>query len=281
VVTAPSSALQPHRQANQPEARALKFAQASKIWLQGWHADRRLSHSDRTLCTQIYLHFNQTHFEKTGELLAWPGWTSLMAKTGLSKTSVFRRLRNLERLGAFGVEHGCYNHETKRRAGNRYHAKKPTKVALAQPWDQGCISVLDQGCTGATRLGDRDSVNLSKKEESKVSSVQPRKEEKERGLPRPSAKEEQKAKPSNSPSLPSSAQDSFVPRAPAPGDVPRTADDEKFIQYDTPEADLAERFMHRATGRPFLRFGRLRGFYLHRSEWEATKALAAAEGAGS
>ena len=69
-----------------------------------------------------------------------------------------------------------------------------------------------------------------------------------------------------------------VPRAAAPGDVPR--EDEAFIEYDTPPADLAERYMRRATGKPFQRYGRARGFYLARSELDSILALAAAEGAG-
>ena len=69
-----------------------------------------------------------------------------------------------------------------------------------------------------------------------------------------------------------------VPRAAAPGDVPR--EDEAFIEYDTPPADLAERYMRRAIGKPFQRYGRARGFYLARSELDSILALAAAEGAG-
>ena len=170
LTTAPSSAeilqFEPNQPANRPEhnARALKFAQASKTWLQQWHEDRRLSQSEKTVCTQIYLHFNMIRFEKSGKLVAWPSWATLMARTGLGKTSVFRRLRNLERFGALQIEHGRYNQETKKRIGNLYRARE-SKVASAQPSkeDQGCISVPNQGCTSATRLGDRDSVNISKR----------------------------------------------------------------------------------------------------------------------
>jgi DNA-binding transcriptional regulator YhcF (GntR family) len=69
-----------------------------------------------------------------------------------------------------------------------------------------------------------------------------------------------------------------VPRVAAPGDVARGSD-EVLIPFDTPNADLAERFMARAIGKPFIRSGRSRGFYLARSELDSILAFAAAEGA--
>jgi hypothetical protein len=96
------------------------------------------------------------------------------------------------------------------------------------------------------------------------------------------------APPDNQPSgFPSHTEDvpraaappGVVPRAAVPGDVPPGADDE-LVLYDTPRSDLAERFMHRAIGKPFLRYGRARGFYLAKSEWQAIEALAAADGGG-
>jgi hypothetical protein len=101
----------------------LKFIQASKTWLQQWHEDSRLNHSERTLCTLIFLHFNAQRFERTGELVAWPGWKTLMAGGRLSKASVYRGLKKLERLGALQIEHGRYNPQTKKRANNYYKAR--------------------------------------------------------------------------------------------------------------------------------------------------------------
>jgi hypothetical protein len=101
----------------------LKFIQASKTWLQQWHEDSRLNHSERTLCTLIFLHFNAQRFERTGELVAWPGWKTLMVKGRLSKASVSRGLKKLERLGPLKIEHGRYNYQTKKRAKNHYYAR--------------------------------------------------------------------------------------------------------------------------------------------------------------
>src|SRR5262245_26124372 len=78
---------------------------------------------------------------------------------------------------------------------------------------------------------------------------------------------------------PSPSKNGNVPRAAAPGEVPPA--DDVLIEYDTPDADLAARYMGRALGKPFLRYGRARGIYLSRAEHDAIKALAAAEGAAS
>ena len=86
----------------------------------------------------------------------------------------------------------------------------------------------------------------------------------------------QAARPSEDSPLPFPIQNpEGVPRAAAPGGVPR-GPDEVLIVYDTPQADLAERF-YRAKRKPFPRYGRAQGFYLPKAEWEAM--LAAAEGA--
>ena len=90
LTTAPSSAdilqFDPNQPANRPEhnARGLKFAQVSKAWLLQWQADDRLTHADQALVTQIYAHFNWTHFEKTGELLAWPSWETIAAEASVT-----------------------------------------------------------------------------------------------------------------------------------------------------------------------------------------------------
>jgi hypothetical protein len=260
------------------KARTLTFAQASKTWLQGWHADGRLSHGDKTFATQIYLHFNQAHFEQTGELLAWPGWAVLMAKTGLCKTSVFRRLRHLEQLGAFEVEHGRYNPEAKKRITNRYRAKDPTKVAL----DATLPKVAFQSSTkvafesqskvalAATRRSERKEVNLEEKEKQDckvgLSRKEVNKQEPNEGLP-----------PSKVPSSFPSKTD--TESAAAPGGIPPGGSpDSEFVKYDTPKWDQIERFGHRATGKVFMRYGRVEGTWILKRDLKAIEALAASNG---
>jgi hypothetical protein len=105
----------------QPES----FVQAAEAWLDKWHEDPRLSQSDKNLCTRLYRHFNRARFERTGELLAWPGWATLMAQAGLSKMSVFRGLRRLEKLGGLKILHGGRDAKTGWKLPNQYLAIIP------------------------------------------------------------------------------------------------------------------------------------------------------------
>ena len=85
LTTAPSSAeilqFEPNQSANRPEhnARALKSPRPARHGCCNG-ADDRLTHADQALVTQIYAHFNWTHFEKSGELLAWPSWETIAAE---------------------------------------------------------------------------------------------------------------------------------------------------------------------------------------------------------
>jgi hypothetical protein len=189
---------------NRPEPEPVGFAQARDAWLSRWHSDRRLTHSERVICSRMHQYFNREHFERTaGDLLAWPSWQTLMDETGLSKTSVYERVRNLERLRAFEVEHGRYDDKTKKRAGNRYFVKK-SKVHSAEPCrgDQGSPSRTNQGSPSRTRLSESHSVNIKKEEDSKI------------GLPRgPKAAPEKESKPSST--------DSPLPSLQPACDVPR------------------------------------------------------------
>jgi hypothetical protein len=132
------------------------FAQAREAWLRRWHEDARLTHADRAVVTQVFLHFNTRHFERTGELLAWPGWETVATEGRLSKASVFRGFRRLEQLGALAIEHGRYNHGTKKRAGNIYRGF-PDQGFRVRP---SKVSNRDKArFQGETRLVDRDSTN--------------------------------------------------------------------------------------------------------------------------
>jgi hypothetical protein len=167
-----------------PDPEPAGFAQARDAWLSRCLADRRFPHSAKTLCARVSLYFNSDHFKKTGgDLLAWPKWETLVAETGLSKRSIARLLKHLERLGAFEVEHGRYDHKTKKRARNRYLVRK-SKVTLVTP---------DQGDSGGTRLYEStDSMNLKKEKE----------EDSKIGLPRGPKAPEKESKPSADSSKP-------------------------------------------------------------------------------
>ena len=101
------------------------FWQARDSWRDHWQADSQLTHADRTVVTQMFRHFNRKHYERTYELQAFPKWETMGKAGHLSKATIFRALRKLERLGALEIEHGRYNHETKKRARNVYRVVRP------------------------------------------------------------------------------------------------------------------------------------------------------------
>jgi hypothetical protein len=191
----------------------LTFAQARDAWLARWQEQDQLTHADRALVTQVYRHFNRVHFEKTGgELLAWPAWKTIAARARLSKSSVFRGFRKLERLGALEIKHGRYNHQTKRRAGNIYRAidqgfiLRPTKVSNRdRPRFQDETRLFD-----SDSLNKNDSLNLKKEEQ----------QERKVGFPREASKQKGNEDFPPSLSLPSS---SLMNSAAAPEEVPRVA----------------------------------------------------------
>ena len=83
--------------------------------------DLPLTNAEFRFATEFCVYFSKQHFEVTGELIAWPSWTTLISKTGLGKMTVYRTIKKLERMGAIEVERHRYNHATKKRAHNIYH----------------------------------------------------------------------------------------------------------------------------------------------------------------
>jgi hypothetical protein len=57
--------------------------------------------------------------------------------------------------------------------------------------------------------------------------------------------------------------------------------DNVFIRYDSRAWDIVERFGRRAVGKTYVRFRKLYGIWIPRSEWQVIRALAMAEGAVS
>jgi hypothetical protein len=148
--------------AKQPERKA-GFAQAREAWLQRWQEHDQLRHADRALVTQIFRHFNQRHYQETTELLAWPSWETIAARARLSRSSIFRGLQKLERLGALKIIHGRRDPRTGWKLPNAYHAivlntgspgvtVKPSQVSNKHK----------TRCQGETRLFDIDSSILKR-----------------------------------------------------------------------------------------------------------------------
>jgi hypothetical protein len=272
LTTAPSSAdilqFDPNQPANRPEhnARGLKFAQVSKAWLLQWQADDRLTHADQALVTQIYAHFNWTHFEKSGELLAWPSWETIAAEARLSEPSIRRGCQKLERLHALTIIHGGRDPKTGWRLHNKYRAiAAAPPVTVTGGHRSGFSKSTGQG---DGRLSDREVVNLSKKDQGFSQGTL-----EGRSLPRgPSAPKQ--ARNQEGPRAPP---DNPLPASPTTEDVPRgkvspvttgggcSAGDGRYVAYTSPEMAVVERY-ERRTGKKFPR-DRRGGWLLTPAEW--------------
>src|SRR5262245_59435193 len=103
-----------------PSSSAESFAAASKLKTTQTHP--LPTDANKTFCTALYLNFNFKHYDKTGELIAWPGWSRLTAEFGLSKETISESIGQVERFRLLKVERGRYDRATHRRAGNLYRA---------------------------------------------------------------------------------------------------------------------------------------------------------------
>jgi len=235
-------------------AAVLSFQPRFEAWRETWHcqvlADRELSHRDKSVAGRLLWYL------KRDERACFPSYTTIAKGVGITPRDA---IRSIARLVARG-------HLLRQRRDRQTNYYVPQVVAPCH----GGSGTLPLGGSGKI---DTLTSDYRTQERNNLVSNEGRQG---RCLAR---KKGEANKPSDSPSSPSTyCHSQEVPRAAAPGDVPPA--DDVLIEYDTPEADMAARYMGRALGKPFLRYGRSRGFYLSRAEYDAIKALAAAEGGG-
>src|SRR5262249_8448985 len=113
-----------------PNAEKSTFSVAREAWLKTTLAHPMLTDGNKTVGSAIFLHFNYEHFDKTGELIAWPSWQTLMTETALGKTAIHESIAQLEQFRLLEVERGRYDHTAQRRAGNIYHV--PPRFAVTK-----------------------------------------------------------------------------------------------------------------------------------------------------
>jgi hypothetical protein len=231
----------------EPQPTAESFVQATEAWLDRWHEDRRLTQSNKNLCTRVCRYFNRARFERTGELLAWPSWVTLMTKTGLSRSSVARGLKKLEKLGALKIQHGGRDAKTGWKLGNQYLATPQKPGVILQP---GQVSFSTKTrCQDETRLSEDRLVEKEYSEPSAPPSAESVSEsEKEKGLPRgPTAPEEKKEdrkeeKPDSPSEGPSLLLNNPLPPFSAPPPSPR------WVREAEEAEAILERYRARANG---------------------------------
>src|SRR5262245_45585461 len=110
------------------------FAAASREWLKRTHTHPFLTDGTKTLCTALYLYFNVKHYQKTGELIAYPTWGRLMREFGLSQTTIYESLAQLEQCRLIEIERGRYDRAAGKRTRNLYRVPRfPEVGAYRQP----------------------------------------------------------------------------------------------------------------------------------------------------
>ena len=154
------------------------FAVVSKAWLKTTQTHPLLTDANKTFCTALYFYFNVKHYQKTGELIAWPAWDTLITEFGLSKETINESIGQVEHFRLLEVERGRYDRTAHRRAGNLYRV--PSEVAQGQNFGpyQGQNSRSEQG-----QNSGQDSYDSPSPLGESIDSV------KEEGLPRESQQE--------------------------------------------------------------------------------------------
>jgi hypothetical protein len=176
------------------------FVAAGKAWLKTVIAHPLLTDANKTFGTALYLKFNFKHYEKTGELKAWPGWDTLTAEAGLSRWTVNESARQLEQFQLLEVLRGRYDRAAQKREGNEYFARFPSAPQGVEfvPC-QGVNFTPNPRCEIQTVIGESPFLKgESIKGESANTELIP--EKVKRGLPR---KEGQKASKPSKDSSPS------------------------------------------------------------------------------
>src|SRR5262249_30994759 len=119
---------------------AESFIAAGKAWLKTTLTHPLLTDANKKFGTAIYLHFNFNHYERTGELKAWPGWDTLTT-FGLSRTTINESAGRLEHFQLLDVRRGRYDRAARRREGNEYFARLPSRPQRTEfvpcPYPQG------------------------------------------------------------------------------------------------------------------------------------------------
>jgi hypothetical protein len=114
------------------------YMKAAKRWWKMAMAHPNVTHADRTFCSAIFDGFNVEIYKQTGQLVSWKSWDTIEAEFGLHKRTIAESQNRVESLGLLAVDHGRYDHTTKRREHNTYRAIQRSAV---------------QGANGAPRLG--------------------------------------------------------------------------------------------------------------------------------
>jgi hypothetical protein len=262
MLTANSSAEILPFQPNQPTNRKGSFEAWRESWVRSIVADSNLWNCDKSVATFLSFHLNRETRS------CFPSYATIGRGVGIDRLNARRSIKRLVARGYLVRERRGKGHS------NLYFPAEG--VVVHDHSDRG--RVWSQTTTGVV-VHDHSSVVVHDHLTSEsTSDLTLGSSEKKNGLPRgPSAqKEEKKAKLSVGPSSPLKTENES---AAAPGGVPRAAPngnggESVWVKYDTPTWDMVERFGHRAVGKVFMRYGRVEGAWILKSDLRAIEAMA-------
>ena len=153
------------------------FTTAGKAWLKTVIAHPLLTDVSKTVAASLYLRFNFEHYERTGDLKAWPSWQTLAEDCALSRAAVAEGLGQLEHTRLLDADRGRYDRAAQRRAGNEYFARFPVQGPNPGPsprsriqtgtsspltfgkslYNQDCVVTVDSGNNGNTFYGSEET----------------------------------------------------------------------------------------------------------------------------
>ena len=252
MLTAPSSAEILPFQVNQPINRKGSFEAWRENWVRTVIADSNLWNCDKSVAVFLSFHLNrETH-------ACFPSYATIGKGVGIDRLNARRSIKRLIARGYLireqrgkgqsnlyfptGADVVADDHTPTRKVWSH-----TTTGAAEEVWSYTTTGVVADDHSGV--VADDHLTSESLTSDLTLGSS----EEKKAGLPRPKEKKEEKeAKPSK----------------------------EVWVKYDTPEWDRVERFGHRATGKVFIRYGRVDGAWILKSDLKAIEALAATNGGG-
>ena len=224
-------------------------------WTRAVFADDNLWGSDKNVAAFLALHLNRE------ARACWPSYGTIAKGLGIDRANVRRSVRRL-------IARGFLVREPRGRGQTNLYLPAGGVVTVTPGVVTVTPAVLSQ-------LPPRTSEVEPLKEPLREGVVTVTTGGEERGgLPREESKKEKEPFPSKVPTPTPSKFDQGVPRA-----APNGGGGDVWVKYDTPEWDRVERFGHRAVGKVFIRYGRVDGTWVPKSDLKAIAAVAASSSA--
>jgi len=261
MLTASSSAEVISFQASQSANRKGSFEAWRESWLRAVFADENLWSSDKSVAAFLNFHLNRETRN------CFPSYATIGRGIGRDRLNVRRSIKRL-------VARGYLTRERRGRGQSNLYYPAGMVTMTTGEVKEGVVN-MTTGCGLYDHSGCGQYDHLTSESLTSDSTLEG--SEREKGNPREARKEsKQEPKTESSPSNSSSSSPSRGTEiAAAPGGVPPGGSKgDVWVKYDTPEWDRVQRFGPRAVGKVFLRYGRLEGLWILKSDLKAIEVMA-------